>query len=302
MNPNHRQNTLLLGFIALSLLLHLLLILLPQNDLFPRPPAKRPVTVELQPTPPPARPRERELDLPKTPDQKRKTPAKRLGPSSHVAKKETAPKGKDTEDLTPRTLPRPAVRPHPKPRATSRPQPKSPPKAMVEAPEGTSPAPPKGRQKEAPVRPNRPLPNLRDLTKLAPRTLARLENQEERWRRKYRKDVAEGNAVWLDTEKDILISFFRRFRQNIYNVWNYPSQAAARGEEGTCLLEITVNRDGTVDGVKLMESSGYPLLDREAQAAVRKGAPYGPLPRAYPKNRLNIFAFFKYNLTGRAIY
>lgn len=301
MDLNRRQSTLLAGFIALSLLLHLLLLyLLPQNHLFSQPKPKKPVVVELQPSPPPPKPRERELDLPNRPDEKRKTPAKRLGPSDHVAKKETAPKGKDTEDRTPRTILHPQVRPKPQPKP--RPHPKShPSKALPERPK-PAPALPKnhGEEPEAGHR-KKTLPDLRTLTQLAPQTLARLQTQEQQWRRKYRKDVAEGDAVWLDTEKDILISFFQRFRNNIYRVWNYPSEAAARREEGTCLLKISISREGTVEAVKLLESSHYPVLDREAMAAVRKGEPYGPLPQAYKKKELNILAFFKYNMTGKRI-
>lgn len=303
MDRNRRQDTLLLGFIALSLLLHSLLIWLPQPSLVSQPKTEKPVVVQLQPTAPLPKPRERELDLPKQPDQRRKTPAKRLGPSNHVAKKETAPKGQDTEDATPRAILRRPVRPRPRPRPKPRQKAPSRPRTRQPVQKGTAPTVPKShREQPAPEPSPKNLPDLRTLTQLAPQTLARLQTQEEQWRHKYRKDVAEGNAVWLDTEKDILISFFRRLRQNIYNVWDYPSQAAARGEQGTCLLKITIERDGTVDAVKLMESSGHSDLDREAQAAVWKGAPYGPLPRAYKKKRINILAFFKYNLSRPSIY
>jgi protein TonB len=131
-------------------------------------------------------------------------------------------------------------------------------------------------------------------TNLAAQNIA--EKQIDEWRRKYRTDVEEGDAVWLDTEKDLLISFFQRFRDNIYGVWNYPARAAERGEEGTCLLKITVNRDGTVDKVQLMESSGHRVLDDAAIAAVHKGSSYGRISKHYKEETLTIFAFFQYNL------
>jgi protein TonB len=125
------------------------------------------------------------------------------------------------------------------------------------------------------------------------------EKQLSEWRQKHRGEVERGDAVWLDTERDLLISFFERFRTNIYGVWNYPQPAIEHNEQGTCLLRVTVNRDGTVREVELVESSGYPLLDREAMAAVRKGAPYGALPRSYESDSLTIFAFFQYRLGKR---
>jgi protein TonB len=136
---------------------------------------------------------------------------------------------------------------------------------------------------------------LKTLTQLSPQTLANIESD---WRRKYREDVAKSDTVWMDSQQDLLISFMRRFRTNIYNVWNYPSAAAQRGHQGTCLVRITVDRQGNIADVELLESSGHRSLDEETIRAIRKGATYGPLPRAYPNEDLKIMAFFQYRLDG----
>jgi protein TonB len=274
MNFHQRQDAILAGFITLSLLLHILLLnLLPGSDLLLAPREKTPVYVEVRPP----QLRDRELDLPAHPGQERlrETPAKRLGPADRTVPKETAPKGDAPED---RLASLPAVPlPEPRPRRT--------PSEQGEA----------ARQPPDPAKLNLDLPRTT------------VDRYQQEWRRKYRRDVEEGDAVWLDTERDILLSFFQRFRRNIYNVWNYPPLAAERGEKGTCLLKITINRDGSVDGVELMESSGSATLDREAIAAVYRGASYGDLPSAYQEKNLNIMAFFQYKLTygnlgDRAIY
>lgn len=49
---------------------------------------------------------------------------------------------------------------------------------------------------------------------------------------------------------------------------NYPKQAALRGEEGTVVLMIHISPEGLVSGVDIVQSSGYPDLDRSAQEAV----------------------------------
>lgn len=290
MQLDRRQNALLTGFITVSLLLHLLLIyLVPELSLFPPPPAKEPVVVELRPSEPP-RLRDRELDLPpETAETPRDRPAKRLGPVDRQVALETAPKGEAPEDSSAAVM-RPATRPAPPPaavRTTAKPE-TSPAGEIVE----------KRAIGEGP-----PEVSVKTLMASAERAAENVAAQQmAEMRRKYREEVEQGNAVWLDTEKDLLISFFQRFRDNIYGVWNYPRRAAERGEEGTCLLKITVNRDGTVKEIRLMESSGHRDLDEEAMAAVRKGAPYGKLPSAYKEEILNIFAFFQYNLTRRMIY
>lgn len=253
-------------FVIVSLLLHALLLTLlePQK---PVKPATKPVFVEIQTTPPSDSP-SRELDLTTQPDQLRTKPAKRLGPSDQVVEKETAPKGDAPEDRLPAiTVP---VQPEPQP---DRPEP---------AEEGLKPE---------------KLPDLATLTALPKETKIRIG---EEWRTKERTDVAEGEAIWLDTEKDILISFFQRLRNGIYRNWNYPGPSLDRGEQGACLIEMIFDRKGKVLDVILLRSSGFALLDREAIAAVYKAdGSYGALPKEYTKEQLRIKAFFTYNLDRR---
>ena len=56
---------------------------------------------------------------------------------------------------------------------------------------------------------------------------------DDQLRTKYRAEVEEGDSIWLDTEKDILISFYQRLRSGIDRVWNYPGKSKERGETGS---------------------------------------------------------------------
>lgn len=309
MELNQYEKRLFIGFILISLLLHLLLLLIPKASLFPRPPRPEPVYVEVRPTPQPDL--SRELDLPIRPEleKPRETPAQRLGPADQVVDQEVAPEGKDDID---QPIPQQASKPAPPAAPRPEPEPRQKPSEELTRREATEPveetAPKETldsrvtkeatRPPVAAAPPPKPMPDLEKLTTISPRALARIESD---WRRKYRQDVERGDTVWLNTEHDLLNSFMRRFRTNIYMVWNYPAQAQQQLQQGTCLLRITINRQGDVEDVLLLESSGYPLLDREAIEAVRKGATYGPLPRAYPNEQLKIMAFFQYSLNGNIV-
>jgi protein TonB len=50
---------------------------------------------------------------------------------------------------------------------------------------------------------------------------------------------------------------------------NYPRRARERGWEGTVRLRLLIDIDGTIARVELVESSGFPILDREAERAVQ---------------------------------
>ena len=57
----------------------------------------------------------------------------------------------------------------------------------------------------------------------------------------------------------------------------YPSDARARGEQGTPTVAFSVDGGGRVTSVRLGRSSGYPSLDQEVQAMVRRASPF-PAP------------------------
>lgn len=280
-----RQPQLLYAFIGLSLLLHLLALwLLPR--LQPQPVTSRqPIYVEMLPpavATPQSAARPRELDLPPQAATPRTRPAQRLGPQDVQVEREQAPVGTAPEDRPARPAAPPA----------------SPSSGTAASEPGVPPTTTTGE------RALRPAPSREQLLASAASAAQGVAGREvEEWRSKLREEVARGEAVWLDTEKDLLVSFFKRFRDGIYLVWNYPERAIAQNQQGVCLLRITINRAGLVEDVSVVKSSGYPLLDQAAVDAVHKASSfYGYLPESYPKPTLTIFAFFHYTLGGRFLY
>ncbi|MGB5422463.1 MAG: energy transducer TonB [Desulfobacterales bacterium] len=50
---------------------------------------------------------------------------------------------------------------------------------------------------------------------------------------------------------------------------SYPKRARRKGYEGTVVLEVLVNRNGQVDDLRILASSGYAILDRSAVNSVK---------------------------------
>ena len=50
---------------------------------------------------------------------------------------------------------------------------------------------------------------------------------------------------------------------------SYPRIARIRGYQGHVMLDVLVNKNGTVGDLKVIKSSGYPLLDRAAKSSVK---------------------------------
>jgi protein TonB len=76
--------------------------------------------------------------------------------------------------------------------------------------------------------------------------------------------------------------YLERAKRRIAEYKHYPPQAVQQKEEGTALLDITVRRDGQVLDVTLRRSSGFPLIDQAALAAVRAASPLPPFPATTP--------------------
>jgi protein TonB len=59
---------------------------------------------------------------------------------------------------------------------------------------------------------------------------------------------------------------------------NYPQAAREQRLYGSLILEVALRSDGSLERIRVVRSSGYPLLDEAAVRIVELGAPYAPFP------------------------
>jgi len=59
---------------------------------------------------------------------------------------------------------------------------------------------------------------------------------------------------------------------------NYPDEARRRRLAGQLVISVAVRRDGSVEQTHIIQSSGVPLLDSTALRIVQLSAPFPPLP------------------------
>ena len=62
--------------------------------------------------------------------------------------------------------------------------------------------------------------------------------------------------------------------------FNYPQEAKRQGLNGSLMLSVDINPDGSVppNGIVISRSSGYDVLDNAAVKIVKLGAPYSAIP------------------------
>ena len=112
------------------------------------------------------------------------------------------------------------------------------------------------------------------------------------------KRGSPGNVVNLNTKSFKYMSYFSGIKDKIEWAWVYPQQAQRAGYQGVLTLTFTILRSGELKEVRLVSTSGYPILDRAAMQAVRDAASFGPMPSSWDDQELTILANFHYQLVG----
>lgn len=125
-------------------------------------------------------------------------------------------------------------------------------------------------------------------------TRERLAEQSE----KYAKEIPtaeKGKTLSFDTSESRYTSYFEALRSMIYHKWEYPEVAAREGQGGKLFVRFSILKDGTIEEVILLKSSGYPILDDAALSAIRLAAPFYPFPGGFGSlERITINASFEY--------
>ncbi|MEI6306082.1 MAG: TonB family protein [Deltaproteobacteria bacterium] len=130
----------------------------------------------------------------------------------------------------------------------------------------------------------------------------RLARLEETYRRRYEKDLAEGDTRFLNSNYIHFGSFLRRFETAGYGVWRYPAEAAKKGVVGITPVKITFSKGGEIVHIQLLESSGSKILDEEVFRTLKEVGPVGAFPRGYDRDEFNLIAFFQYGMGGKSLW
>ena len=165
----------------------------------------------------------------------------------------------------------------PQPLRAQSPDAAPPPEArVVTSSRGQEPVPPPEARPEPdpPESPRGKLKVTRDaeMARLAAEIHLRSELYAKRPKRKFvsasTKEYAYANYLraWVDRA------------ERVGNL-NYPDEARRKRLSGQLVISVAVRRDGSVENTRIIQSSGIPLLDSTALRIVKLSVPFPPLPR-----------------------
>ena len=147
-----------------------------------------------------------------------------------------------------------------------------------------------------PNRPDSPAPEQvqreqtrRQLSKLLAEIERRIQTENERPRKRY---------IGPSTREEVYAIYYDRLRRRIEDkgTENFP-ETAGRKMYGELTLAVTVNFDGRIHQVEIVEGSGNRALDRRAMAIVRSAGPFGRFNPAMRRQAEQIWVVSRFKFT-----
>ncbi|MCX5702212.1 MAG: TonB family protein [Candidatus Omnitrophica bacterium] len=89
-----------------------------------------------------------------------------------------------------------------------------------------------------------------------------------------------------EAKTSAISAYIRKVAQRIRDNFSYPWAAQQAQIEGALVLNFRLDRIGQLKEIKVIESSGYGVLDENATRIIKKAAPYPPFPPEINQNEL----------------
>ncbi|MDQ1317296.1 MAG: periplasmic protein TonB [Candidatus Poribacteria bacterium] len=102
---------------------------------------------------------------------------------------------------------------------------------------------------------------------------------------------------WLTPDlSGILQSFFGSIRKKIESKKKYPELAKDAGIEGRSGVKMIILKDGQLEKVEIVDSSGNQLLDNAAVQSILKAAPFPPIPKDVKQSKIEVSIYLVFKI------
>lgn len=159
----------------------------------------------------------------------------------------------------------------------------------------SEPRPEKKEEHAAPERMG--LPTLRSHNEERSRLNAEIDRNWQEYQKAPRHKYV--NARTQEYKYAAYMDAWRAKVERVGNL-NYPEQARRQNLSGSLVLDVAINPDGTLQGVRILRPSGQKILDDAAVRIVEMAAPYAPLTQDMRAEAdvLHITRTWKFHDTG----
>lgn len=137
-----------------------------------------------------------------------------------------------------------------------------------------TPVPPKDESRP------RPLPRDDALVERSMQ-MARLASELDRQAQEYAKRPKR-KFISANTREYAYANYMAAWVARVERVGNlnYPDEARRRNLDGSLVLTVAINKDGSLERIDIIRPSGHQVLDDAAQRIVELSAPFQPVPKS----------------------
>jgi len=130
-----------------------------------------------------------------------------------------------------------------------------------------------------------PLPDLAQpltaaqLLERSRQKIARMSAEIKRMKKTYQVTPRRTYVRGANAKEYRFASYLDAWRAKVerFGNLNYPEEALRHNIDGSLLLDVAINPDGSLNHMKVIQSSGQKVLDEAAKRIVRLAAPFPPL-------------------------
>jgi protein TonB len=96
-----------------------------------------------------------------------------------------------------------------------------------------------------------------------------------------RSEQLRERVLTANTRQTLFADYLIDWKEKVERVGtlNFPDAARRLGLEGSPVLEVAIASDGSLQSIRVIESSGQPALDEAAERILRLASPFDPFPR-----------------------
>lgn len=143
-----------------------------------------------------------------------------------------------------------------------------------------------------------PAPTIPDEFPVAPDTPGSSISSTSKTLNKPPEDSPSGSQSVQETAEytSAKNSYFARLMGTLQRNKRYPKEAKKKKEQGTVMLQFSINKRGDVIAANIAESSGHLLLDEAALQMLRKASPLPSIPDSLAQQQLEITIPVEYSL------
>lgn len=107
-----------------------------------------------------------------------------------------------------------------------------------------------------------------------------------------RSEQLRERVLTASTRQTLFADYLVAWKEKVERVGtlNFPDAARRLGLEGSPVLEVAIAADGTLQSIRVLETSGQPALDEAAERILRLASPFDPFPR-HLRNSYDVLRF-----------